>query len=80
MKPVLTVDLPSIGFLLRLQVTDQLFFWILTGLGLATGALMWAFSKPLDKIIARAKELAKAKTDDADALLDAAFYAMSSDL
>jgi POT family proton-dependent oligopeptide transporter len=54
-KPVLTVDLPSIGFLLRLQVTDQLFFWILTGLGLATGAIMWAFSKPLDKIIARSQ-------------------------
>jgi hypothetical protein len=33
----------------------------------------------LDKIIARAKELAKAKTDDADALLDAAFDAMSAD-
>lgn len=31
----------------------------------------------LDKIIARAKELAKAKTDDADALLEAAFDAMS---
>jgi hypothetical protein len=31
----------------------------------------------LDKVVARAKELAKAKTDDADALLEAALDAMS---
>jgi POT family proton-dependent oligopeptide transporter len=37
------------------MVSNENFFWILTALGVATGALMWAFSKPLDKIIARSQ-------------------------
>jgi POT family proton-dependent oligopeptide transporter len=36
-------------------VSNENFFWILTALGMATGAVMWAFSKPLDKIIARSQ-------------------------
>ena len=50
-----------VGLLYEKEILSKAgFFWLLTGMGVATGFAIWAFAKPLKKAMAPSEETASA--------------------
>ena len=51
-----------VGLLYEKEILSKAgFFWLLTGLGVATGFAIWAFAKPLKKAMASSEEIATSR-------------------